>query len=138
MNKASEILKENRFCVLSTSHSDIPNSSLMNYATDENVTEIYMLASNVSVKCKNIKDNPNVSMLIDTRLSESTPRALTVYGKAEIITDDESKRRYLERLLNVSPDLSVFGKDAHACIIAVRITGFLLMDGITEGGFVEV
>jgi hypothetical protein len=110
----------------------------MKYATDENVSEIYMMASIDSVKCRNIKDNPNVSMLIDTRLSESTPRALTIYGKAEIVVDKELKSGYLQKLLYVSPDLSVFGEASSSCIILVRITGFLLMDGITEGGFIEV
>lgn len=138
MNKAREMVKENKLCVLSTSLKDVPNSSLMKYATDEKVTEIYMMASVDSVKCRNIKENPNVSMLIDTRLTESTPRALTIYGKAEIVLDKELARSYLEKLLNVSPDLSVFGKSSNSCIIIVRITGFLLMDGITEGGFMEV
>ena len=138
MNKARELIKENKLCVLSTSLKDVPNSSLMKYATDSEVTEIYMMASIDSVKCRNIQDNPNVSMLIDTRLTESTPRALTVYGKAEIVADEELKRGYLEKLLYVSPDLSVFGEASNSCIILVRITGFLLMDGITEGGFMEV
>lgn len=138
MNKAKEMVKENKLSVLSTSLKDVPNSSLMKYATDSEVREIYMMASIDSVKCRNISENPSVSLLIDTRLTESTPRALTVYGKAEIVADDELKRGYLERLLNVSPDLSVFGESSNSCIILVRITGFLLMDGITEGGFMEV
>lgn len=138
MDKAREMIKESKLCVLSTSLKDVPNSSLMKYATDENVTEIYMLASDESVKCRNIRENPNASLLIDTRITEVNPRALTVYGKAEIVADKESAHNYLEKLLAVNPDLSVFKGSSKSCIILVRITGFLLMDGITEGGFMEV
>lgn len=138
MDKARELIKENKLCVLSTSLKDVPNSSLMKYATNENVTEIYMLASDESVKCRNIRENPNASLLIDTRITEVNPRALTVYGKAEIVADKDSAHNYLENLLDVNPDLSVFKVSSKSCIILVRITGFLLMDGITEGGFMEV
>lgn len=138
MDKAREMIKESKLCVLSTSLKDVPNSSLMKYATDENVTEIYMLASDESVKCRNIRENQNASLLIDTRITEVNPRALTVYGKAEIVADKESAHNYLEKLLAVNPDLSVFKGSSKSCIILVRITGFLLMDGITEGGFMEV
>lgn len=138
MDKARELIKENKLCVLSTSLKDVPNSSLMKYATNENVTEIYMLASDESVKCRNIRENPNASLLIDTRITEVNPRALTVYGKAEIVADKDSAHNYLEKLLDVNPDLSVFKVSSKSCIILVRITGFLLMDGITEGGFMEV
>lgn len=138
MDKARELIKESKLCVLSTSLKDVPNSSLMKYATNENVTEIYMLASDESVKCRNIRENPNASLLIDTRITEVNPRALTVYGKAEIVGDKDSAHNYLEKLLDVNPDLSVFKVSSKSCIILVRITGFLLMDGITEGGFMEV
>lgn len=138
MDKAREMIKESKLCVLSTSLKDVPNSSLMKYATDENVTEIYMLASDESVKCRNIRENQNASLLIDTRITEVNPRALKVYGKAEIVADKESAHNYLEKLLAVNPDLSVFKGSSKSCIILVRITGFLLMDGITEGGFMEV
>jgi len=56
VNKARELIKENKLCVLSTSLKDLPNSSLMKYATDSEVTEIYMMASIDSVKCRNIQD----------------------------------------------------------------------------------
>lgn len=138
MDKAREMIKEGKLCVLSTSLKDIPNSSLMKYAANGNVTEIYMLASEDSVKCRNIRDNPSVSLLIDTRLTEINPKALTVYGKAEIVADEGARQEYMERLLATSPDLSVFGNAKDSCIILVRISGLLLMDGITEGGFMEV
>ncbi|ETA80051.1 pyridoxamine 5'-phosphate oxidase family protein [Youngiibacter fragilis] len=138
MDKAREMIRESKLCVLSTSLKDVPNSSLMKYAANGNVTEIYMLASEDSVKCRNIRDNPSVSLLIDTRLTEINPRALTVYGTAEIVADDVARQTYMERLLATSPDLSVFGNTSNSCIILVKIKGFLLMDGITEGGFMEV
>lgn len=91
MKIASKLLKENNLCVLATCSDQLPNSSLMQYVYDEINMSIFMLTLSGSVKYNNITANSQVSLLIDTRSDVKAVglpvMALTVYGKAKIVTD---------------------------------------------------
>jgi len=54
-------------CVLATSARDKPYCSLMVYTADDQCREIYMVTYRKGTKYANLKENPNVSLLIDTR-----------------------------------------------------------------------
>jgi nitroimidazol reductase NimA-like FMN-containing flavoprotein (pyridoxamine 5'-phosphate oxidase superfamily) len=78
-----------------------PYCSLMAYAVDENAIEFYMTTSRLTKKYANIENNPNVSLLIDSR--ETMPRtnaqALTVSGKCEIFSSHDPKSQTIKKEL---------------------------------------
>lgn len=131
-----QLIRENRFCVLSTAKNNLPNSSLMLYVPDSGCTNIYMATSRGSLKYNNIEGNPEVSLLIDTReqLRDTLEhvKALTVYGQARIIQDEEKQRKLMDTLVKNHPSLAVFSNPGDSCVIEVKTNKFLLLDGITE------
>jgi general stress protein 26 len=142
LKNAKEMIKENSFCVLSTCRDNLPNSSLMQYVRNEAGTEIYMLALKASSKCVNILNNPNVSLLVDTR-SESAAggdgiKALTAYGLAEIIGDEAAAQKLKERLVEINPGLAVISESPDACVIKVKIESFLMLEGVAQSRFSKI
>jgi len=104
------MISENSLCVLATCSNDLPNSSLMQYICDESCTKLYMITLKGSTKYQNIAINPKVSLLIDTRDSITSTiepiKALTVYGKADIIEDSLGNKNIFGRLINKYKNLT--------------------------------
>jgi len=134
LNTAQVMLMDNNLCVLATCKENKPNSSLMQYTSNEDVSEMYMLTLKGSSKYRNILSNPEVSLLVDTR-NNSNIRALTIYGKALVIEDAAPRQALITQLVEKNPDLAVFAGNPEVCLIAVKIESFLLLDGLVESSF---
>lgn len=136
------MITENSFCVLSTCRDNLPNSSLMQYICNESGTEIYMLALKASSKCVNIRTNPNVSLLVDTRSGSLAGgngiKALTAYGLAEIVEDEEAMQKLKERLVAINPGLAAISASPDACVIKVKIESCLMLEGVAESRFSKI
>lgn len=130
------MIKENNFCVLSTSRDNRPNSSLMQYVSSETGAEIYMLTMKDSTKYGNILNNPHVSLLVDTRAEvpgeNRDIKALTAYGQAGIVTDKYEEKMLKERLVKLNPGLSVISESPESCVVRVEVESFLLLEGVNE------
>lgn len=138
-----KLAKERDICVLATASGGIPHCSLMAYATDEECREIYMATYRKSQKYKNLMENPSVSLLVDTR-EENTgahrpeAKAMTIAGTYHRIEDRQKVAMVREQLLKRHPHLEPFLKGPDGEIICVRISSFLLLNGLTESYFEEV
>lgn len=136
MENALKMIKENNFCVLSTSRDNRPNSSLMQYVSSETGAEIYMLTMKDSTKYGNILNNPHVSLLVDTRAEvpgeNRDIKALTAYGQAGIVTDKYEEKMLKERLVKLNPGLSVISESPESCVVRVEVESFLLLEGVNE------
>ncbi|HPC09219.1 MAG TPA: pyridoxamine 5'-phosphate oxidase family protein, partial [Smithella sp.] len=102
--------------------------------------EIYMATFKDTKKYHNLIANPNVSLLIDTRVvdAEGTPRALTVTGIVEAVDNDKSIEEIRETLLRKHPDLKDFFNHPDARMIVVRPTTLQLLDNVTDAYFEEL
>jgi nitroimidazol reductase NimA-like FMN-containing flavoprotein (pyridoxamine 5'-phosphate oxidase superfamily) len=143
IEKMKALVKEKDTCVMATVHENKPHCSLMSYVTDRDCTRLYMVTHRETKKYRNLCENPNVSLLIDTReggegTDRNSIRALTVAGKFTIIEDTAEKMRAREGLLARHPLLKVFLDDPGAEVFAVRIASFQLLEGITDSSFVAV
>lgn len=131
------LVKMKDICVLATVAGEKPYCSLMAYVADDTCREIYLTTIRSSRKYSNIKENANVSLLVDTR--ETVPRweaqALTVVGVCEEITDTEKQVVVREKLLKRHPHLVSILDLPDACIIRIKVESFLLLDGLTEAYF---
>jgi nitroimidazol reductase NimA-like FMN-containing flavoprotein (pyridoxamine 5'-phosphate oxidase superfamily) len=141
IEKIKALAREKDICVLATVSGKNPYCSLMAYAVDENVIEFYMTTSRLTKKFTNIKNNPNVSLLIDSR--ETIPRtnaqALTVSGKCEIISSHETKNQTIkEKLLARHPHLKLILNAPYSEILCIRAESYLFLDGIVDAFFEKV
>jgi nitroimidazol reductase NimA-like FMN-containing flavoprotein (pyridoxamine 5'-phosphate oxidase superfamily) len=141
IEKIKALAREKDICVLATVSGKTPYCSLMAYAVNENVIEFYMTTSRLTKKYTNIKNNPNVSLLIDSR--ETIPRtnaqALTVSGKCEIISSHDTKSQTIkEKLLAKHPHLKIILDASDSEILCIRAESYLFLDGLIDAFFEKV
>ncbi len=82
-------------------------------------------------KYRNIKNHPEVSLLIDTRgeqVLENT-QALTVSGTCTILKPDEEIDRVKEAFKRQHPDLQDFIRKRGVAFLRVEFDSFLLAEG---------
>lgn len=143
LEKMKEIIKSNDLCVLATASEGKPHCSLMSYISDEEGKEIYLISNVQTKKYANLMENPEVSLLIDTREEERGEKridikALTVSGEFQAINDPGKKDFIRSEFLKKHPHLSDFLKDPDAEIFSIRIKSFQLLDGVKDAFYETV
>lgn len=137
LTEMKALAKQRDICVLATVADQKPYCSLMAYVTDDNCEEIYMVTRKNSTKYKNLMHNPAVSLLIDTR--EKSPRseakALTVEGIFCKIENKVKRKQVTAKLLQTHPHLDDFMQHPEADVFCVKISSFLLLDGLQQAHF---
>ena len=120
--------------VLATSGADAaPYTSLVTFLATGGIEEIYFATFRSTKKYRNIKDNPKVSLLIDTRKNEpgylKGSSALTALGKADTASAAAAIRGpYLERF----PHLESFIDHPGCEFIKIRVLKYILVEGFHE------
>ncbi len=143
LQEMKRLLRENRLCVLATASEGRPHCSLMAYATDDDCREIYMVTLRDTRKYRNLKENPWVSLLVDTRLSDAKTttgggKALTVAGFFREVADPQEGARVISRFIQVNPHMEDFARKPDAVPVVVRVRSFLLLDGPIESYSQEI
>ena len=135
-----DLAKQNNTCVLATIADRKPYCSLMAYVTNMDCTEIYMVTHRHTQKYQNLKKNPAVSLLIDTRdrSPQSKARAMTVEGVYREIKDSIKEQKLRQKLLSDHPSLSEFMGNPQTKVLRIEIRSFLLLDGLTQSTFREI
>jgi len=143
MEKMKSLVRDRDTCVLATVSEGRPHCSLMAYVPDDTCGEIYLVTYRTTSKYRNLKNNPHVSLLIDTR--EAHPgerrletRALTITGEFRPIHDREKKITAGARLTAAHPYLRDFVNSKDAEIFSVKVVSFLLLEGLSDAYFEEV
>ncbi len=143
MERMIQLLKEHHTCVLATCSENRPHCSLMAYVADDSGRVVYMITQRRSRKYKNMRENPLVSFLVDTRqgtdLSRmSTVCALTVHGTFSVLTDPMERTDALNRLLEMHPHLKGVAEAPDTEVFSVQVASFLLLDGPVDAYFYEL
>lgn len=143
LEKMHALVKGKDICVLATAAANKPHCSLMAYVTDDHCREIYMVTDKLTKKYSNLKENPSVCLLIDTRDENQGPRrlyakALTVSGVFQEIDDETQKKTVRDKLLTRHPHLRELALQPDAEVFAVRIESFLLLEGPKDSFFEKV
>lgn len=140
LDKMKALVREKDMCVLATVSNNRPHCSLMAYVANDACTEIYMVTFKDTKKYRNLRENPWVSLLIDTReedLGSRRPqaKAITVTGVFEQIGDDNMRHQIREALMRRHAQLEGFADHPDAEVFSIRIHSFLLLDGLTNSCF---
>jgi nitroimidazol reductase NimA-like FMN-containing flavoprotein (pyridoxamine 5'-phosphate oxidase superfamily) len=143
LEKMKDLVRSQNVCVLATVSGDQPHCSLMSYATDADCREMYMVTFRKTKKYRNLKDNPAVSLLIDTRKEDCGEkrhevRALTVNGLFEEVKDQKKRDMIRALILERHPHLDVLAGDPDAEFFTVRIKSLQLLEGVMEASFATV
>jgi nitroimidazol reductase NimA-like FMN-containing flavoprotein (pyridoxamine 5'-phosphate oxidase superfamily) len=143
LERMKELLKRKDLCVMATESKGIPHCSLMSYAASDDGRELYMLTLLGTRKYRNLRANPNVSLLVDTREDHRAPgrprtMALTITGRFHAPDSPGKEEDLRRRLVERHPDLGELAKDPEARVLIVRIRSFQLLDGISEAHFQEM
>lgn len=143
LQRIRDLVRNKDICVLATARGNAPHCSLMAYVANEDCTEIYLVTSRNTRKYRNITQNPQVSLLMDTREEHggsrrSEAKALTVTGIVENIEDPERREAAKARILERHPHVKPLLDDPEAEPFCVRVRAFLLLDGLMEAQYEEL
>ncbi len=132
-----DLIQSNNVCVLATVSEGKPHCSLMSYVTDTDSREIYMVTQKETKKYRNLAGNHSVSILIDTRQTDSKNeiKALTITGTFQDGIDENKKSDIKISLLKINPDLKDFIDDPASEIIVVHVKTVQLLDGLKDSFF---
>jgi len=138
--KIKGISGQTRFAVLATESNGCPYTNLVGFLLSKDLKDLYFFTSKNTRKYKNILNNPEVCLLVDTRdkFTDNTflITAITVIGRAEVMEDmpDPVVDMYLEK----NAELKDFTKSSFNVLVKVSITKYILVDRFQEVTEMEV
>jgi general stress protein 26 len=143
METMKEVIRSQDICVLATVSGSKPHCSLMAYIADDECRNIYMITHTHTAKYQNLKANPSVCLLIDTRMSDrgeqrQKAKALTVSGVYNQITDPHKLQAVRSKFLQRHVQLREFASQPDAEVFAVKIQSLQLLIGATDSYFEKV
>ncbi|WP_187170426.1 pyridoxamine 5'-phosphate oxidase family protein [Salidesulfovibrio onnuriiensis] len=137
------LVREKDTCVMATCEGDLPHTSLMTYTAEEDGLTFYFLSRMNTRKVRNLRANPEVSLLIDTR-EEHLPElrhkamALTVAGTYLPPRNRDDLLRLKQAFTARHPHLEKFASHGDTTILTVKARSFLLLVGVEEQHFIDL
>ncbi|SCZ79800.1 pyridoxamine 5'-phosphate oxidase family protein [Acidaminobacter hydrogenoformans] len=128
------MLRSNTLCVLCTESKAMPHCSLMTYLLGEDGKTLYLTTSTNSRKYRNLKENENVSLLIDSRQilepgSVEPVCSVTFEGVYFEIGDGHRTEEIRMQFQAQHPELEQILSSESCRIIGVRLHAYLLLNG---------
>jgi len=136
LDQIEKILQDNSLCVLCTEGGDKPHCSLMTYVLSEDLRILWMAATKESRKCRNLFDNPQVSVLVDNRQNLSTTAetlvtSVTFDGVYHPVEQGELEK--IRSLISTThPELQEIIKSPSCVLFGVKLKSYLLLNGPTN------
>ena len=132
MLKPTQLLKEvigaQYFAVLNSVGEGQPYSNLVSFAITDDLKSLVFVTDRNTRKYRNIKENNNISLLIDNRTNQpsdiSKAIAITVIGKA--CEEVEQKNNLQSVFLTRHPQLQQFTNEPQNSLILVRVSEYII------------
>jgi len=140
LNKINALIRANDICVLATAGEQGPHTSLMAYACSPDCRQIYLVTPRQTLKYRNMRAQPSVSLLVDTRetMPRGEVRALTINGRAVEIADAKEAAAAREVLGGRHPQLKSLLALPDLAFIRVGIETLQLLEGPQASHFVRL
>lgn len=131
-----ELCFEQPFAVLATQGEGQPYTALISFAASDDLTHLVFSTPTQTRKYSQIKDNRQVSMLIDTRSlqpeSINLVRAVTVTGKARPLENADEIELWSKLLLDKHGYLEKFVHSESSSLILVRAVRYFYVRRFQE------
>lgn len=128
-----KMLKENQLCVLCTESQAMPHCSLMTYILGEDGRTLYLITSMNSRKYKNLMENKNVSVLIDSRQHMASGSNFPIISVTfdGVLTDIDKPRleNIRDQFREGHPELEEILIQDNCMIFSVHLKSYLLLNG---------
>jgi heme iron utilization protein len=130
-DRIRSLLDSQRLAVLATQCGGQPYTSLMAFASTDDLRWIVVVTGQATRKRSNMEQDPRVCLLIDNRANTVDDfyqaSALTIVGTARLVDDDavsDLRRRYLQR----HPSLQEFVCSPTTDLLAIEVSYYLLVN----------
>ena len=124
-----KILASQYLAVLASAKNNRPYTSLVAFASTEDLKSIFFVTGRYTRKYLNIEANENVSLLIDSRSSYpsdlSVAIALTVIGKVEEV-EETGRAGYVAIYLLKHPGLEHFVNSSDSAFMKVIVSDYII------------
>lgn len=127
-NKIMQFIKNKNICIIATCSENEPRASTVNYVSDG--FTLYIMTSGKSIKCRNIKANPNVSVAIDDQ-GRKERACLQAEGVAEILVGVQAERA--RKIYSQKRDISHHEPQLVDTILKVNLRKIMFSDYTKEG-----
>ena len=129
-SQLQELFATQRLAVLATDHNGQPYASLVAFAINAELRELFFATTRATRKFANLQANPRVSLLIDNRANQvtdfSTAVAVTVLGSSAELTGP-ARRAGTAFYLAKHPHLAEFVAAPSCALIRVQVQSFFLV-----------
>lgn len=139
--RMTALVRAKDVAVLATTSADGPHASLMAYVAAEDGRRLWMVSEGNSRKVRNLRAEPRVSLLVDTREmldKGGRAQALTVFGQCRVLEPGPERDAALAAVVRRRPLLRELAESPGAVALEVRVTGMLLLDGVREARYLDV
>ena len=123
-----EVISTQYFAVLNSVGEGQPYSNLVSFAITDDLKSLIFVTNRNTRKYRNIKENNNVSILIDNRANQPSDvtkaTAITVIGTAREELNNKSSCQAI--LLAKHPQLQHFIDNPHNALILVNVSEYII------------
>ena len=142
MEEMQAVIQTQDICVLATVSGSSPHCSLMAYVPDEKHRKLFMVTHRSTKKFANLLENPAVSLLIDTRLSDRPISredvwALTLNGVFEQIENSEDVESIRSSFVKKHKHLHEFAHHPDAVVFAIKLQSLQLLRSATDADYLD-
>jgi nitroimidazol reductase NimA-like FMN-containing flavoprotein (pyridoxamine 5'-phosphate oxidase superfamily) len=124
------------FAVLATQGSGQPYASLIGFATSEDLIHLVFATPKQTRKYALLEKNNQVALLVDSRSSQPDSldylSALTITGKAEILSSPEERNKWGALLTDKHPYLRDFLASPDTAVVVVEVHKYLYVRKFQE------
>jgi heme iron utilization protein len=127
--RVRDLFKSQTLAVLATFYERQPYCNLVVFAETSDCKSLIFATNRNTSKYKNLKNNRQVSLLVDDRTNLSggfgKNVAITALGLAEEVSPEE-KPYFAELLISKHPDIASFMKGSDNALFKVRINDYVI------------
>lgn len=120
-----ELCENQSFAVLATQGNGQPYTSLIGFATSEDLKYVIFATPKQTRKYSLLEGDNRVSLLVDNRAQQPDSinfiSALTITGSGRVLTDGEEIEKWSGLLIEKHPYLSSFVKSSSTAVIIVEV-----------------
>lgn len=136
INSMRDLCVDQSFAVLATQGTDQPYTSLISFATTENLKHIVFATPIQTRKYNLLKHNQKISVLIDNRSSQPDSinriSALTAIGTVEFLTEQGDIDKWSDLLIDKHKYLNNFINAGSTAIILINVSRYFYVRRFQE------